>query len=128
MFRISRKCSEFSENVQNFQTMFRMCSDFSEFLAQKLGYSEFHDFVVIHSHFEDIINIKCHNVAEILLKLFSDVYLHKIIFSCLFITFIVSMARRINYNSISIGMRRLDKQERSSALLLHNKGTLIIGK
>ena len=61
-------------------------------------------------------------------SVFSDVYLHKIMFSCLFITFIVSMARRINYNSISIGIRRLDKQERSSALLLHNKGTLIIGK
>ena len=130
-----RQCSEFPENVQNFQKIFRIfrqCSEcvqtFSEFLAQKLGYSEFHDFVVIHSHFEDIINIKCHDVAEILLKLFSDVYLHKIMFSCLFITFIVSMARRINYNSISIGIRRLDKQERSSALLLHNKGTLIIGK
>ena len=129
MFRIC------SENVQNFQKMFRIfrqCSEcvqtFSEFLAQKLGYSEFHDFVAIHSHFEHIINIKCHDVAEILLKLFSDVYLHRIIFSCLFITFIVSMARRINYNSISIGIRRLDKQDRSSALLLHNKGTLIIGK
>ena len=149
MFRLFKQYSECSESVQTFQTMFRICSDnvqnfqkmfrifrqcsecvqtFSEFLAQKLGYSEFHDFVAIHSHFEHIINIKCHDVAEILLKLFSDVYLHKIMFSCLFITFIVSMARRINYNSISIGIRRLDKQERSSALLLHNKGTLIIGK
>jgi len=67
MFRL---CSDFSDNVQNFQSMFRICSDnvqtvqsmfricsefsvnvqnvqtFSEFLAQKLVYSEFLDFVV----------------------------------------------------------------------------------
>ena len=43
-----------SESVQNFQSMFRICSEFSvnvqtfsEFLAQKLVYSEFLDFVVI---------------------------------------------------------------------------------
>ena len=50
-------CSESSESVQNFQLMFRICSEFSvnvqnvqtfsEFLAQKLVYSELLDFVVI---------------------------------------------------------------------------------
>ena len=51
-----RLCSEFSECVQNFQSMFRICSEFSvnvqtfsEFLAQKLVYSEFLDFVVYPS-------------------------------------------------------------------------------
>ena len=39
MFRMFRICSEFSVNVQNVQTV-------SEFLAQKLVYSEFLDFVV----------------------------------------------------------------------------------
>ena len=60
MFRPFRQCSDFSDNVQNFQSMFRIfrqCSEFSEsvqtlfsqcseFLAQKLVYSEFLDFVV----------------------------------------------------------------------------------
>jgi hypothetical protein len=52
-----KQYSECSESVQNFQKMFRIfrqCSEsvqtFSEILAQKLDYSEFHDFVVIHSH------------------------------------------------------------------------------
>jgi hypothetical protein len=49
-------CSDFSDNIQNVQNLFRFfrqyseCSDsvqtFSEFLAQKLVYSEFLDFVV----------------------------------------------------------------------------------
>jgi hypothetical protein len=49
MFRMFRICSEFSvnvQNVQNFQSMFRICLDFFWILAQKLIYSEFHDFVV----------------------------------------------------------------------------------
>ena len=44
LFRIFSKCSECSESVQNFQNLFRL---FWEFLAQKLVYSEFLDFVVI---------------------------------------------------------------------------------
>jgi len=54
-FRMFRICSDFSDSVQNFQSMFRIfsqcseCSDCSEFLAQKLVYSEFLDFVVIIS-------------------------------------------------------------------------------
>jgi hypothetical protein len=65
MFRL---CSECSESVQNVQSMFRMfrifsqcseCSEsvqtFSEFLAQKLVYSEFLDFVVSQSH--DLIHL-----------------------------------------------------------------------
>jgi hypothetical protein len=44
LFRIYSKCSECSESVKNFQNLFRR---FSEFLAQKLVYSEFLDFVVI---------------------------------------------------------------------------------
>ena len=43
LFRIFSQCSE---SVQNFQSMFRLCS---EFLSQKLVYSEFLDFVVIIS-------------------------------------------------------------------------------
>ena len=43
MLRMFRICSEFSVNVQNVQNLFRL---FSEFLAQKLVYSEFLDFVV----------------------------------------------------------------------------------
>ena len=56
IFRMFRICSDFSDNVQNVQNLFRIfsqcseCSDsvhtFSEFLAQKLAYSEFRDFVV----------------------------------------------------------------------------------
>ena len=54
------QCSECSESVQNFQSMFRMlrifsqCSEyvqtFSEFLAPKLVYSEFVDFVVMTTY------------------------------------------------------------------------------
>ena len=40
-----RQYSEFSEYFQNFQTIFRMFRFFSEFLAHKLVYSEFLDFV-----------------------------------------------------------------------------------
>jgi len=43
LFRQCSECSDFSDNVQNVQNLFRL---FSEFLAQKLVYSEFHDFVV----------------------------------------------------------------------------------
>ena len=69
LFRNCSECSDFSdmfrqcsESVQNFQSMFRHCSEcsdfqtcsdcsesvqiFSEFLAQKLVYSELLDFVV----------------------------------------------------------------------------------
>jgi hypothetical protein len=46
-----RICSEFSVNVQNVQTV-------SEFLAQKLVYSEFLDFVVgLSEKSEQILNI-----------------------------------------------------------------------
>ena len=68
MFRICSECSVNVQNVQNFQSMFRMfrifsqcseCSEsvqtFSEFLAQKLVYSEFLDFVVSQSH--DLIHL-----------------------------------------------------------------------
>ena len=61
MFIIFRQCSEFSDNVQNFQSMFRIfsqCSEsvqtFSEFLVQKLVYSEFLDFVVMLSTVPDL--------------------------------------------------------------------------
>ena len=43
-----RQYSEFADFFQNFQTifrMFRLCRFFSEFLAHKLVYSEFLDFV-----------------------------------------------------------------------------------
>ena len=83
LFRIFSQCSECSDTVQNvqtFQTMFRLCSDnvqnvqnlfrifsqcsecsesvqtFSEFLAQKLVYSEFLDFVVIPISTKQAIN------------------------------------------------------------------------
>jgi hypothetical protein len=56
LFRMFRVCPDFSVNDQNVQNLFRIfsqcseCSDsvhtFSEFLAQKLVYSEFLDFVV----------------------------------------------------------------------------------
>jgi len=57
MFKMFRICSDNVQNVQTFQTMFRLCSVnvqnvqnlfrlFSEFLAHKLVYSEFLDFVV----------------------------------------------------------------------------------
>jgi hypothetical protein len=46
LFRIFRICSECSESVRNIQNLFRL---FSEFLAQKLVYSEFPDFVVIET-------------------------------------------------------------------------------
>ena len=83
LFRIFSQCSECSDTVQNVQTvqtMFRLCSDnvqnvqnlfrifsqcsecsesvqtFSEFLAQKLVYSEFLDFVVIPISTKQAIN------------------------------------------------------------------------
>ena len=53
IFRMFRICSDFSDNVQNLFRIFSQCSEcsdsvhtFSEFLAQKLVYSEFLDFVV----------------------------------------------------------------------------------
>jgi hypothetical protein len=56
MFRHFSECSDFSDSVQSMFRMFRICSEFSvnvqnvqtvsEFLAQKLVYSEFLDFVV----------------------------------------------------------------------------------
>ena len=76
LFRLFRQCSECSESVRNVQ-IFQACSDsvqnlfrifsqcsecsesvqtFSEFLAQKLVYSEFLDFVVIPISTKQAIN------------------------------------------------------------------------
>ena len=73
LFKMFRLCSDFSDNVQTFQTMFRMfrlfrqcseCSEsvqiFSEFLAQKLVYSEFHDF--------EMYIIRCYHIPVLISK------------------------------------------------------------
>jgi hypothetical protein len=63
MFRLFRQCSDNVQNVQNLFRIFSQCSEcsesvqtFSEFLAQKLVYSEFLDFVVIPISTKQAIN------------------------------------------------------------------------